>query len=703
MKYVKLIALLLVYTTLLGAFAACNSAESNSTTPHSSSGTIAPEAPSSTTASPETPTLPQTTCEPTASESPETTVPAPETTVPAPETTVPAPETTVPAPETTVPAPETTVPAPETTVPAPETTVPAPETTVPAPETTVPAPETTHPEPEPEPEPEQLVVYKNGKYQTNIILKNSASDSEKDDLSALQDIFNNVLGKKPASLTDTDKGASAPAIIIGKTRIAESDSVYKNLGENEAVAQFINNKYVIAYTSPKSYVMLIKKIEDKLRDCAAKNPDSIIIDDSWNIKLSASDVLGYEVNKLQDNLELPLYNGKTFTTSNIDLGQGSLMHVATRTGRIEYEQYIEDLKKAGFVFYTGNNIGGNKYATLLTKTQIVNVMFFQNKGEVRVTVDDRAQFDLTGLKSDNIYKEVTAPSLTVIGIGESGYPGGMGYVYKLSDGRFFIIDGGITRDEECKNKDKCSAEWLYYTLRELADDPDNIVIAGWLLTHIHNDHVGAFIDMAKDTKCTSRITVQTVIYSQPNDAHMAHVKKLYRAVWIPNALELWKPERVIKAHPGQVLYFADLTINILGSQDLILPGTIDSHNNMSIVSMVEFKGYDALYLADAEGLLNNQLKTIYSSDLKCDILQLAHHGYDNTNAGVVYAYTKPSIVFWPVSAGHYDGSGGAYVKGVSFNKQFFAEGITNHVAGETNMTIKNFDTWVPEPRWNPMP
>ncbi len=666
MKYVRLIALLLVSPMLLGAFAACS--PTGGGTPDT---TVAPDTTLPDTTAPDTTVADTTVSDTTASDTTAADTTAADTTVP--DTTVP--DTTVP--DTT--APDTTVP--DTTVP--DTTVP--DTTAPV-----------------VPEPEGLVVYADGGYKANIIIKNGASSALKDDLASLQATFKNVLGKKPSSITDTASGANAPAIIIGKTSIAESSSAFNKLGENEAAAQYVNNKYVIVYSTPKGLVLLLEKIEKKLRS-AAKKSDTIIIDESWNIKLSAADVLGYEVNKLKDTLALPTYNGKAFTSSDVDLGQGSLMYIAKGTSASEYEQYLKDLKKAGFVFYTDNEIGGNQYATYITKTQIVNVMYFQNKSETRVTVDDRSQFDLTGLESDNIYKEVTKPSLTVIGIGESGYPGGMGYVYKLSDGRFFIIDGGITRAEECSNKAMCSAEWLYNTLLDLADDPENIVIAGWLLTHIHNDHVGAFIDMAVEKKCTSRITVQTVIYSQPNDQHMKDIGKYYRRVWVPNALNLWKVENVIKAHPGQVIHFADVTINILGSQDLVLPGTISSHNNMSVVSMVEFKGYDALYLADAEGLLNTQLKNIYGSELKCDILQLAHHGYHNTDAGMVYSYAKPTIVFWPVSTGHYDGSGGATVRDVIFNRQFFADGITNHVAGETNMTITDFKTWVPEPRWNPMP
>ncbi|MBQ5634554.1 MAG: hypothetical protein IIV11_06705, partial [Clostridia bacterium] len=176
-----------------------------------------------------------------------------------------------------------------------------------------------------------------------------------------------------------------------------------------------------------------------------------------------------------------------------------------------------------------------------------------------------------------------------------------------------------------------------------------------------------------------------------------------RIPWMPKAIELWKPECVVKAHPGQVFYYCDLTVTVYGSQELVLPTFTDSHNNHSIVTMVDYKDMRALYLGDAEGLMNGALEELYGEELKCDILQLAHHGYHNTDAGPVYAIADPTIVFWPVSTGHYDGTGGATVRDVSFNKRFFAPGIDNHIAGETNMTIKDFYSWLPEDeRWNPM-
>ena len=554
------------------------------------------------------------------------------------------------------------------------------------------------------PDADGLVVFANGEYKVKVIRKDKASDDDLDAFASLRAAFKSAVGKMPGAGTDFDaESANAPAILIGETTIAESAELYAEVKTGAAAAKYINGKYVLAYNSVKGYVKLIEAVAAKVKAYIAANPGKIVINSDWDISLSAAEINGYDVEDLENYIELPEYNGRAFDKADIDLGQSSVMHIAENTTLSEYEDFLMDLELNGFVAYTKNQIGDNYYATFLTEVQIVNIMYLDAIAETRVTVDNRDEYDLPGLEDDNIYKELTDPSLTVIGIGTSGYPGGMGYVYKLSNGEFFIIDGGITKDEQCDNKEECSAEWLYYTLQELADDPDNIVVAGWLLTHIHNDHLGAFIDMAKDTKYTDKISVKKVIYSQPNDEHMKHVGKEYRKVWMPEAIEGWQPDEVVKAHPGQKFYFADVTVTILGSQDLVLPGVIDSHNNMSVVSKVEFMDYEALYLADAEGLVNAALKTLYGSELKTDILQLAHHGYNNTEAGPVYELADPTIVFWPVSTGHYDGTGGATVRDVAFNQRFFKNGIDNHIAGETNMTITDFYSWLPDERWDPMP
>ena len=374
---------------------------------------------------------------------------------------------------------------------------------------------------------------------------------------------------------------------------------------------------------------------------------------------------------------------------------------------LEYNAYLKDLEGLGFKTYTSNTIGNNQFKTYITDTQIVNVMFLANANQVRVTQDARDAIELPALKATNIYTKTSTPSFTMMGISDAGYPGGMSFIYKLSDGTFFIIDGGICKNRGVNDNEsnECSGEpsvhRLYKTLRELADDPDKIVISGWLITHIHNDHAGSFIDLADETGYLKNITIKQVIYSQPSDDDMSYNKGGRRNNWMPNALNKMKIEKTVKAHPGQVFYYADLTLTIIGTHDLVKPKSLNSHNNASIVSFVEFGGKKALYLADAEGDANAQLKALYGENLKADIVQVAHHGYNNTNANIVYPYVNPTIVLWPIQTADYKSGDNVY--NLSLNKQYFNKsGISNYCAGDANTTFENLTTWAPtKTNWKP--
>lgn len=539
---------------------------------------------------------------------------------------------------------------------------------------------------------EKLVVFSDGAYRAYIAREELADETDRLTYGDLRAAVKNKVGIMAKAATDFDDNiAGAPAILIGETKFEESATLYSTLKSGEAAAKFINGKYVIAYTSSQGSEALMKKIVALVNACEKGN---IVIDNSWDIFVSFAETIGYTDEQLKSYIEIPEYNGRRFDEFSIDLGQNSVMHIAEKTNLDEYDKYVQSLYAAGFKYYTSNTIGKNEYFTFSTDAQIVTAMYLDAYKETRVIVDNRAIYALPGLERDNVYEEVSEPSLTVTGIGATGWPGGMGYVYKLVDGTFFIIDGGV---DAANSNSTTSAMWLFATLQELADDPDNIVISGWLITHIHVDHLGAFVDMAKDSKYTDKITVKKVIYNQPNDREMSKAGISDRAPWMQRALNVWKPDEIVKAHPGQTYYFCDLKVTVLGSQDLLMPKTNSSHNNLSVVTMVEYEGFRALYLGDAEGLMNTALEKLYGEELDCEILQLAHHGYNGTGAGPVYEIADPIIVFWPVNTAHYKG----IVKNVSFNQMFFEPGVTNHVAGETNMTIKDFISWEPEDRWTP--
>ncbi|MBE6592693.1 MAG: MBL fold metallo-hydrolase [Ruminococcaceae bacterium] len=447
---------------------------------------------------------------------------------------------------------------------------------------------------------------------------------------------------------------------------------------------------------------------------------------------------------------LPEYTGKPFDHVAVDLGDGSYMNIAKKTSLEEYEAYKKRLEEAGYELYTTNEIGENRYATYHNDSEIVNAMFFvQNHNaimnlegfrgtyEVRVTVDRKDTFGLPSLKEDNVYTATQPQMLTLISDTYIEWPGRMGYVFQMSDGSFFIIDGGYTDGNQGESgglrapgiSTGChsSAPFVMEVLKKYAPDPENITIAAWLITHMHEDHFGAFIDLALNADYAedkARITIENVIYSASCDENtkLASDKQLPWTRVFRRAVsnEGWG-ERIknkVKAHPGQQFFLRDLEFTVYTSEDLLHFGTFNPYedgkyiNNTSIVTMVKFMGKDMLFLADSSAANNpNVLTPIYNTELKADILQVAHHGYADTDAGTVLKYVKPEIVFWPVYAQHFYGYEIGYmeknnkyggVKNVGFNSVLFADGIRHYVHGSTNLTFLDFENWIPEPTDDPL-
>ena len=540
-----------------------------------------------------------------------------------------------------------------------------------------------------------ITVFKNGDYVARMLLSDTASNLDKEAYAQVRNAFKEKTGKTATRLTDfTANGTElddSSAILVGQTKYAESQGIYDSLTKGQAIAKIVNNKYVIAFFDTDSLVELLTKLKEKIANSAS---EEIVIDSTWELKV--------EPTAAPDSLKLPDFNGSSIGTA-IDLGQGSDLYIIKDATEASYVAYVESLENLGFEFYTSNTIADNQYATYTSKAQIINVMYLKNTNEVRIIEDSREKIDLPGLKSENVYTKTSQPSFTMMGISDAGYPGGMSFIYKLSDGTFFIIDGGMcanrTGSNECSGDP--SVNRLFKTLQTLADDPNKIVISGWLITHIHNDHAGAFIDLAEKSDYLNKITIEKVIYSQPADSDMTDSNQPKRLNWMPNALSKMKISKTVKAHPGQVFYFADLKLTILGCHDLIKPNKIARHNNASIVSMIEFGNKKMLFLADAEGDSNSKLETLYGSELNADILQVAHHGYDNTNAGIVYKYITPSIVLWPIQTS--DWKSGDNVYNIDFNKLYFDKsGITHYVGGASNTTFENLSTWVStKQNWKP--
>jgi hypothetical protein len=315
------------------------------------------------------------------------------------------------------------------------------------------------------------------------------------------------------------------------------------------------------------------------------------------------------------------------------------------TNASEYNAYLNKIATEGFTPYTDNTIGENLFATYKNENYILTAMYFARLNETRVTLEKTGNYSLPALEEENVYTPTDAEcSITQIGLEEStGVQNGMSYVFKLADGSFLIIDGGTgTRN---------SIAQFYEVMESLADDPDNITVATWIITHAHGDHLGLFYSLLMDEKFYEKFTVEQVIWSKVSDKQLANLGEGNSLDYMDKMLARLEGTRIVIAHPGQQFFIADLTLTVWGSQDLIIEDSdeITNHNEQSIVTKIDFNGKTMLSLADSEHRLNDKLVAVYGELLKSDIIQTAHHGYGNSGAGEVNKLCNPDIDLWPVA------------------------------------------------------
>lgn len=471
----------------------------------------------------------------------------------------------------------------------------------------------------------------------------------------------NITAVYPATLMKDDRevifGVSDRAASIKANELLESSGAYASEDYYWSFA-CMDGKLAVVANSELAYSIALRTLfEEYVQDGSFAVLDGLAICD----KLSLAD---YEA-----QFDLP--RGESLDESVLlesaslpdlgdayDMGQGSSLYILPDSEIWEYTALRDSLRESGFTYYTGNRIGDNVFATYISKTQIVHTMFFYNKNEIRIAVDKRGEdgFSLAGLESENIYASNGESVMTLVDVEPADYDGGLSMIFKLADGRFFIVDSGILGR---KSSSGTSAGWIYATLAAHADDPNNIEVAAWLLTHSHSDHIGGLYDLAKGSysadgathplapeKITEKIKIERIIYNEPkNDGEYSCVG------WMDTIIDAFDVKNVVKAHPGQEFFIADLTFTVYGSQDLVIEqkSKIDNENEFSVVTMIDFNGKRLLSLADAFPKQNAQIAKIYKTALKADVIQVAHHGYADTGAKSVNNYCDPDIVLWPNS------------------------------------------------------
>lgn len=308
---------------------------------------------------------------------------------------------------------------------------------------------------------------------------------------------------------------------------------------------------------------------------------------------------------------LPEYTGTKSSITFTDTYNDCILMTVKGTNEEAFNAYLTTLTSGGYTQVVAPRavLGTANKASIYTKgtDYLVNALWDATDKEAKITIEPLKGLDLSVFDPNSATTGNVTPLLIQVGL--DGYvetvngagthdamddkaedkenkhnSGGMSYIYRLSDGRFVIYDGGGDGSGS-GTWDKLHAARIYKTLEkynatENGGAGEDITIAAWYITHPHTDHMGGFMAFTKyyvgvSVKLEKVIcylfNVETQTEAAPEgqsqsvdsgkiEAYNARLKELTA-----------QGVDVYKAHVGQMYYIGNLTIEILFTYDLLSP------------------------------------------------------------------------------------------------------------------------------------
>ena len=203
------------------------------------------------------------------------------------------------------------------------------------------------------------------------------------------------------------------------------------------------------------------------------------------------------------------------------------------------------------------------------------------------------------------------------------------FVITTKNGKLIVVDGGVDGD----------AEHLVQTILSKGGR-----VSAWFITHPHSDHVGALTKIINDG--LYGITIDAVYYSYTNIEWYQENEPNRAQMVLDSAAALSRlPEGTLHSnvHKGDVITIDDVTVTVMNDIYLIPNNAI---NNSSIVYKMEMGGRKIMFLGDlAYDGGKKFLEEHQGENLRCDIVQLAHHGENGVDLEL-YKRLSPKVALW---------------------------------------------------------
>ena len=233
----------------------------------------------------------------------------------------------------------------------------------------------------------------------------------------------------------------------------------------------------------------------------------------------------------------------------------------------------------------------------------------------------------------------TTASSGASGVGELWMQGSITGAQNLSivirspHGKLIVIDGGWEADA-----DKLSSLILQQGGK----------VDAWLITHPHEDHVGALCAILNDSARKIKIDKIYCSLAAPDWYRQVSPTGAGIADQLMSAF-MKLPVGTVTNNIGRgtEINIDDVNIRVLNNRGVY---TYNGVNNSSLVYKIRVSGQSILILGDlAYNGGKDLIKTCTTAELKSDIVQMAHHGQQGVDQDA-YALIAPTTCLWPTPA-----------------------------------------------------
>lgn len=504
----------------------------------------------------------------------------------------------------------------------------------------------------------KLVLALNGECKVTIVTAEFATDHEQKAATRVYNKFKNLVGSTPEIKDDfISDGQSHDddtlEILVGDTSYTQSQTTISSLRYGDYAIKVVGNKIVLCGMSPEGTVKACSEFVS-LMTRNSKNK-SILLDKDLNV---SGEVLPFAN-------DLPVYDTASAQRPLVnDTGDGCMAITVYGTSPQEMSDYRQKLESNGYMPYDSRQLGKDTssiYAQYTNEKYTVTVLYTNHNTAARLLIEPLTNTGLPVKSADSYTPVGEDPFIMQLGVTAVDDPisNGMSYIARLADGSFIVYDGGMDDTlSQSKQYNRQNARRILEMIKQYGNKNSDgkYVIAAWVITHGHTDHIGAF-EAFVEAAYEDEVNIERVICNLPSDEQIAKSDEdtelgskmsSYRSL-----LRQAKNEGAVihKAHAGQVFKLRDATLEVMYTYDLYCDKEITLFNNTSVVTRLTLGGQTVMITGDMQGDAADAMIDIYGNTMAADFISVPHHGWFAGGTRQFYELVAPKYVFWPIGEG----------------------------------------------------